>query len=158
MKKSNNPDILERFPISIFIITSHRDNDTVYNFLESKNFFQHENLSVCYQEDLTVIDNFGKMKMKDKTSILKCPTGTGGIFSTMQKYKLSREANWQLRTTSCCTDTSTSTLLTSRIRMCRFVIPTAWGFLNSTTTRKGSSFMIFRMILSFPNMPIILRF
>jgi UDP-N-acetylglucosamine pyrophosphorylase len=79
---------MERFPISIFIITSYRDNDAVYNFLESKNFFQHENLSVCYQQDLTVIDNFGKMILKDKTSILKCPTGSGGIFTTMQKYNL----------------------------------------------------------------------
>lgn len=79
---------MERYPISIFIVTSYRDNDTVYNFLESKNFFQHENLSICYQNDLTVIDNFGKMILKDKMSILKCPTGTGGIFSTMQKYNL----------------------------------------------------------------------
>jgi UDP-N-acetylglucosamine pyrophosphorylase len=62
----------------------------IYNFLEENYFFQHANLSICFQQDLTVIDNYGKMILKNKTSILKCPTGTGGIFSTMQKYKLSK--------------------------------------------------------------------
>lgn len=74
----------------------------VYEFLEDNDFFQHENMSVCFQQDLTVVDNNGKMIMKDKTSILKCPTGTGGIFSTMQKYNLSEHSdrpNRQSRTT-----------------------------------------------------------
>jgi UDP-N-acetylglucosamine pyrophosphorylase len=91
IEKSNNKEILDKYPISIFIITSFRDNDMVYEFLEKNNFFQHANLSVCFQQDLTVIDNHGKMFLKNKTSILKCPTGTGGIFSTMQKYNLSKD-------------------------------------------------------------------
>ena len=74
-------------------MTSHRDNDTVYNFLEEKNFFNYENLSVCFQNDLTVIDNKGKLILKDKVSILKCPNGSGGIFNTMQKYNLSKVNN-----------------------------------------------------------------
>lgn len=84
-----NKEIQSQFPISIFIITSFRDNDWVYDFLEQKDFFQHENMSVCFQQDLTVIDEDGKMILKDATSILKSPMGTGGIFPTMQKYNLS---------------------------------------------------------------------
>ena len=77
------------YPISVFIVTSYRDHNIVYDFIESKKFFNYENLNVCFQQDLTVIDEDGKLIMKDKTSIIKCPNGTGGIFNTMQTYNLS---------------------------------------------------------------------
>jgi UDP-N-acetylglucosamine pyrophosphorylase len=78
----------QKYFISIFIITSHRDNGNVYEFLENNKFFYFENLNVCFQNDLTVIDSKGKIIKKDKTSILKCPNGTGGVFQTFHQYRL----------------------------------------------------------------------
>ena len=81
---------MPEYPISIFVITSHRDNKQVNKFLNEEHFFFYQNLYVCFQNDLTVIDNRGKMILKDKTSVLKCPNGTGGVFKTILKYNLGK--------------------------------------------------------------------
>lgn len=89
-KSSSKMSDTEMYPISVFVVTSHRDNDKVYDYIEQNKFFGIENLQICYQQDLTVIDNQGKLIRKDRVSILKCPNGTGGIFNTMNNYNLSK--------------------------------------------------------------------
>jgi putative uridylyltransferase len=81
---------MPEYPISIFIVTSYRDYDQVNNFLEKKNNFFYDNLYVCHQNDLAVVDQRGKMVFKDKTSVVKCPNGSGGVFKTILKYNLSK--------------------------------------------------------------------
>lgn len=50
----------------------------------------YNNLNACFQNDLAILDNRGKMVLKDRTSVLKCPNGTGGVFKTIPKYDLSK--------------------------------------------------------------------
>lgn len=78
------------YPISIFVITSYRDNEVVHDYLNKHNFFMYNNLNACFQNDLAIIDEEGKMVLKDKTSVLKCPNGSGGVFKTILNYDLGR--------------------------------------------------------------------
>ena len=78
------------YPISIFVITSSRDEPVIIKFLKTNNFYHYENLSVCFQDDLAIINRKGKVVLKDKKSVLKNPNGTGGVFKTMMKYGLGK--------------------------------------------------------------------
>jgi UDP-N-acetylglucosamine pyrophosphorylase len=62
----------------------------VISFLKKKNFFEMNNLCVCFQDDLAIVNKKGKIVLKDETSILKCPNGSGGVFKTILKYELSK--------------------------------------------------------------------
>ena len=88
IKKTENG--ASNFPISIYVITSHRDNEMVQEYLERNNFFYYNNLNACFQNDLAIIDSSGKMALKNKTSVLKCPNGSGGVFKTILKYDLGK--------------------------------------------------------------------
>ena len=79
---------MPEYPISIFIVTSFRDYDRVNKYLDTKNNFFYDNLYVCHQNDLAVVDKRGKMLLKDRVSVLKCPNGSGGVFKTILKYDL----------------------------------------------------------------------
>ena len=77
-------------------MASRRDKKTIIDFLKSKRFYDYTNLSVCFQDDLAIISKKGKVILKDKTSLLKSPNGSGGVFKTILRYSLRKNCKINL--------------------------------------------------------------
>lgn len=63
----------------------------VLKHLKAKDFYRYENLCFCVQDDFAVLDQAGKVMLRDRSSILKSPEGSGGVFKTFLKYDLGRD-------------------------------------------------------------------
>lgn len=90
MLEQKENDSALKYPISIYIITSSKDEQAIITYLKQKKFYEYTNLSVCFQDDLAILDKRGKLILENKTSILKAPNGSGGVFKTILKYGLSK--------------------------------------------------------------------
>ncbi len=77
----------EKYGIKIFwyIMTSETNNDETIKFFEDNNFFGYDKTHVIFfkQGELPLLDENGKVVLKDKNKIYMAPDGNGGIFKAL---------------------------------------------------------------------------
>jgi UDP-N-acetylglucosamine pyrophosphorylase len=72
----------------VYIMTSEKENDVVYSYLEKLGFLGFSNLFVFPQRDLPAFSNQGLICLKDVHAVHLFPNGSGGLFNCIQSYDL----------------------------------------------------------------------
>lgn len=77
----------EKYGITIFwyIMTSEINNDETIKFFEDNDFFGYDKTHIIFfkQGELPLLDETGKVVLKDKDKIFMAPDGNGGIFKAL---------------------------------------------------------------------------
>lgn len=77
-------------PVStpVYIMTSEKENELVYTYLEKLGFLGFSNLFVFPQRDLPAFNNHGMICLKEEHSVHLFPNGSGGLFNCIQSFDL----------------------------------------------------------------------
>lgn len=72
----------------VYIMTSEKENDVVYGYLEKLGFLGFNNLFVFPQRDLPAFNEQGLICLKDPHAVHLFPNGSGGLFNCIQSFDL----------------------------------------------------------------------
>ena len=78
----------EKVDIPVYIMTSEKDNELIFNYLESLHFLGFSNLFVFPQKDLPAFDSKGLISMRSPKAVHLFPNGSGGLFNCIQSFDL----------------------------------------------------------------------
>lgn len=73
-----------------YIMTSKQNNDTIIKFFEDNNYFEYDKEHIIFfmQGELPLVDENGKVVLKEKKQIFMAPDGNGGIFQALGTEKI----------------------------------------------------------------------
>ena len=73
-----------------YIMTSKQNNDTIIKFFEDNNYFEYDKEHIIFfmQGELPLVDENGKVALKEKNKIFMAPDGNGGIFKALGTEKI----------------------------------------------------------------------
>lgn len=73
-----------------YIMTSETNNDATIKFFEDNNFFGYDKEHIIFfkQGELPLLDEKGKVVLKNKNEIFMAPDGNGGIFKALGDNKI----------------------------------------------------------------------
>lgn len=74
--------------IPVYIMTSEKHNELIYNYLQQINFLGFSNLFVFPQKDLPAFNEKGEIIMKNPRGVHLFPNGSGGLFNCIQTFDL----------------------------------------------------------------------
>lgn len=87
--------IYEKYGVKIkwYIMTSNSNDKETKKFFESNNYFEYgkENIKFFVQGELPLVDEAGKIVLKEKNTIYTAADGNGGIYEALRKNKILEE-------------------------------------------------------------------